>query len=384
MNISNVKRLTVVLIAALTLGFVAEAQTTEQSTSTLTRRTAADRKRDRDETEGPQVTQRMQAFYEADGDNITDADRQWMRVIYRELDLDDDKNAALYFPEDITEGQENLFRIIMRLLADGKIKGYEYLDGREVFDAENEIKVGEMLDRFYILHSEAKGSTPKNPRYTIHPSDVPTGEVLSYYIIEQWEFDNRTNKTRTLVQAICPVLHRSGDFGGEAVKYPMFWVKFSDLRPWLAQQSIFIDDDNNLPSATYDDFFKMNMYTGEIYKTRNLKNKSMAQLFPDPERRKTAQDSIQSRLESYDKNLWVPDREEVIATKTKKSATEIAQADTDNPDETVSAEATTDNTPKRTTKRTAKKTTTKAPKVKETKIKSNSASNATRSVRRRK
>ena len=391
MNISHFKRITLAVLAALAFAIVADAQTTEQSTSTLTRRQSGDRRRDRNEqTDGPKVTERMQAFYETDDDNnITDADRQWMRVIYRELDLDDDKNAALYYPEDITEGQENLFRIIMRLLANGQIKAYEYLDGREVFDEENEIKVGEMLDRFYIMHSDAKGSTPKSPRYTIHPSDVPTAEVLSYYIIEQWEFDNRTNKTRTVVKAICPVLHRAGDFGGEAVKYPMFWVKFADIRPWLSQQPIFIDDDNNLPSATYDDFFKMNMYTGDIYKTRNLKNKSMAQLYPDPDQRRRAQDSIQSRLENYDKNLWVPDREQVIAAKAKQDAakTEVAKAaDTENAQAATESTqtATEEKAAKRTTRRTPKKTTSKAPKIKETKIKTNNSSNAARSVRRRK
>lgn len=390
MKISIFKRITLVVLASLAFAIVADAQTTEQSTSTLTRRQSGDRRRDRNEqADGPKVTERMQAFYETDGDNnITDADRQWMRVIYRELDLDDDKNAALYYPEDITEGQENLFRIIMRLLANGQIKAYEYLDGREVFDEENEIKVGEMLDRFYIMHTDAKGSTAKAPRYTIHPSDVPTAEVLSYYIIEQWEFDNRTNKTRTIVKAICPVLHRSGDFGGEAVKYPMFWVKFADIRPWLSQQPIFIDDDNNLPSATYDDFFKMNMYTGDIYKTRNLKNKSMAQLYPDPDQRRRAQDSIQSRLENYDKNLWVPDREEVIAAKAKKDTKkeEIADASgAENDTQATEAQAPAEEkAAKRTTKRTAKKTTSKAPKVKETKIKTNNSSNAARSVRRRK
>lgn len=371
---------------------VADAQS-ESSSSSLTRRSPGSRNQRNEQADGPRVTERMQAFYEDDGSTITDADRQWMRVIYRQINLDDDKNAALYFPEDINEGQENLFRIIMRLLANGQIKAYEYLDGREVFNEENEIKVGEMLDRFSILHSNAKGSTAKAPRYTIHPSDVPTNEVLSYYLIEQWEFDTRNNKTRTVVKAICPVLHRSDDFYGDAVKYPMFWIKFNDIRPWLAQQEIFVNDDNNLPTATYDDFFTLNMYEGDIYKTRNLKNKSMAQLYPDPDDRKRAQDSIQARLTSYDKKLWVPDREDVIAqaSKSKKkhrddsAATPEVESDPGSAADVSEADdQATESTPKRATKRTAKKSTAKKTKVKETKVKSSSSSSATRSVRRRK
>ena len=400
MKNSIFKRIALVAFALLTVSVATLAQYNQTSSSTLTRRSGDGARKKTTEVEGPQVTERMQAFYDDSGNTITDADRQWMRVIYRELDLDNDKNAALYFPEDIVEGQENLFRIIMRLLANGQIKAYEYLDGREVFNDENQVNVGEMLDRFSIMHTDAKGSTAKAPRYTIHPSDVPTNEVLSYYIIEQWEFDTRSNKTRTIVQAICPVLHRAGDFGGEAVRYPMFWIKFNDLRPWLAQQAIFVDDDNNLPTATYDDFFTLNMYEGDIYKTRNLKNKSMAQMYPDPDKRKAAQDSIQNRLTNYDKNIWVPDREEVIAAKEKKNKKEseeqAAAAETetktdDQASQSSEAAETSKETKavkeekeaKRSTKRTTKKTNQKS-KVKETKVKSNPSSNATRSVRRRK
>lgn len=375
-------------LAALAQGPEAVAQ--DQSTSTaVQRRTSGSRTRHgQGEASGPQVTQRQQAFYEDAGENITDADRQWMRIIYRQLDLDKDKNAPLYFPEENIDGQENLFRIIMRLLANNQIHAYEYLDGREIFTEQYQVKVRDLLDRFHIIYTDAKGSTDRNPRLTIQEADVPTNEVLSYYIIERWEFDTRNNRMRTIVEAICPVLHRSGDFGGEAVKYPMFWIKFADLRPWLAQQHIFTSDDNNLPTCTYDDYFTLNMYEGEIYKTRNLKNKSLMQLYPDPEEMTKAQDSIQRRLDSFEAKLWVPDREEIIAQKgsgkSKKGNAETVAADNTeaaNGAEAVSnAEEKQEKQPKRSTKRSSKRS--KSSSVKESKA-SKSAS-ATRSVRRRK
>ena len=375
-------------LAALAQGSEAVAQ--DQSTSTaVQRRTSGSRTRHgQGEASSPQVTQRQQAFYEDAGENITDADRQWMRIIYRQLDLDKDKNAPLYFPEENIDGQENLFRIIMRLLANNQIHAYEYLDGREIFTEQYQVKVRDLLDRFHIIYTDAKGSTDRNPRFTIQEADVPTNEVLSYYIIERWEFDTRNNRMRTIVEAICPVLHRSGDFGGEAVKYPMFWIKFADLRPWLAQQHIFTSDDNNLPTCTYDDYFALNMYEGEIYKTRNLKNKSLMQLYPDPEEMTKAQDSIQRRLDSFEAKLWVPDREEIIAQKgsgkSKKGNAEAVAADNTeaaNGAEAVSnAEEKQEKQPKRSTKRSSKRS--KSSSVKESKA-SKSAS-ATRSVRRRK
>lgn len=102
----------------------------------------------------------------------------------------------------------------------------------------------------------------------------------------------------------------------------MFWVKFSDLRPYLAQQQIFVSDDNNLPTCNYDDFFNLSMYKGDIYKTRNLKNRSLMQMYPEPDDLKRAQDSIQARLDDFEKKLWVPDREELLAMKEAKENAE--------------------------------------------------------------
>ena len=100
-------------------------------------------------------------------------DIPWLRVVYRQLDLTKDANLPLYYPEDPTEDLQNLFRIIMRLLADNKVTAYEYLDGREVFTDKYKVNVREMLERFSILYTEQKGSTEKNPLFLIDESDVP-------------------------------------------------------------------------------------------------------------------------------------------------------------------------------------------------------------------
>ncbi len=338
--------------------------------------------RNRDKQTGAQVTDRMQSFFEETPKS--EADLMWMRVIYRQLDASNEKNAPLFFPEEKTQDQENLFRIIMRLLTNNQIKAYEYLDGREIFTEEYSIKVKDMLDRFHVLYDEAKGSTEKNPKFTIDDSDVPANEVLSYYILERYEFDSRSNQMNVRVEAICPVLHRSGDFGGEAVKYPMFWVKLQDLRPWLAQQYIFIDDDNNLPKYTYDDFFLLTMYKGDIYKTRNLQNKSMMQLYPDEASLKRAQDSIQTRLDSFENKLWVPDREEIIAKREAAEAkAQVEEKGTEAKAETQPVVKEEKDEKKSSSRSSRSKKPAKRSNVKDNKVKNNSNS-ATRSVRRRK
>ena len=391
------KILTIATISAISLSVLAQ-----DNTGVVRRNSNAKRGQKQEETSGPKITDRMQGFF--DTQKTHDADLAYMREIYRQLDLKNvPENTPLYFPEDIVDGQQNLFRIILGLVVDGKIPAYEYLDGREVFTDQYKVKVGEMLDRFDIYY-QTQGNGDK-ATYTIEEADVPTGQVLKYYIIEKWEFDRRSNQMKTFVEAICPVLTRGGDFGGDA-NYPMFWVKFDQLRPYLAQQYVFLTDDNNLPQYSLDDYFNLGMYKGEIYKTKNLRNLSMAQMFPDEDDMKRAQDSIDTRLREFGKNLWVPTREEYLAMKDAEeeaaAARELAIANGDSiPERTVvSADddekpVTKTRTSKRsgrkksssasTSKSTSKKKTTKS-KVSQPKSSgtSSSNSNAQKSVRRRK
>ncbi len=340
------------------------------------------------------VTFRMKGFYENDSES--DANLMWQKVIYRQIDLTKDQNMALYYPEEPTENQESLFRILMKLVTSGQVEAYEYLDGREVFSDQYKVNVRDMLDRFHIIYKEGKGSTEKNPKFEIEESDIPSNEVLTYYVIENWEFNSNDNKMKDRVVAICPVLHRTDDFGGEPIRYPMFWVKFNDLRPYLTKQSIFIDDDNNLAKYNYDDYFQLGMYKGEIYKTKNLRNRTLMQMFPDPEELKHAQDSIENRLATFDKNLWVPTREELEAKAEAEEAARLRaegksddivinerkDGNADAATESVSEEKEAKN--KRSSKQTEKKTTKKKKtKVKESDVGKNSSSGAVRSVRRR-
>ncbi len=213
----------------------------------------------------------------------------------------------------------------------------------------------------------------------------PVEEVLSYYIIERWEFDRRSNRVSTRVEAVCPVLHRAGDFGAEAVKYPMFWVRYDDLRPWIASQYIFTDDDNNLARHSYDDYFRLGLYDGDIYKTRNLKNKSLMQLHPDPDDLARARDSIQNRLDSYEKKLWVPSLDELAARREAADKAAAIAAGTEDGSEGISADSGDSGKSSARVSRSKRGVKSAASKSKPAKVKKpkavKSRSTATRSVR---
>ena len=102
----------------------------------------------------------------------------------------------------------------------------------------------------------------------------------------------------------------------------MFWVKYNDIRPYIARQYILASNENNIAQYNYDDYFKMRMYDGEIYKTQNLRNQSLMQMYPNDSTLKQAQDSIETQLKNFNKNLWVPTPEELAKAREAQEAKE--------------------------------------------------------------
>ena len=80
------------------------------------------------------------------------------------------------------------------------------------------------------------------------------------------------------MQALCPILSRQDDFGDGATKYPLFWVKYDDVAPFLAKQTIMTSNLNNAATMSVDDYFTMNKYSGKIYKTNNMLGQTLAQM----------------------------------------------------------------------------------------------------------
>jgi predicted RND superfamily exporter protein len=95
-------------------------------------------------------------------------------------------------------------------------------------------------------------------------------------------------------------------YGGET-RNPLFWVIYDDIRPYISREMIMTSNFNNVLTYTIDDYFRKNMYSGDIIKTTNLMNRSLAQEIgsDDPEALKQAHDSIENQLKTFRQNLWV-------------------------------------------------------------------------------
>ena len=210
------KRIITILLAACTLPGMMQAQP------------AARRQQQQQaaKQQSSQLTTRAQISFPTQ--EAMSEDVVWRRDIFREIDITRDENAALYYPVEPVGSQMNLFTYIFKLVMRRSVNAYEYrLDGNEVFNDAAKVNLKSILDNYHIFYERTDRGIH------IDDSDIPSKEVTAYYLKESTYFDQRSATFHTKVLALCPILKREDDFGDAATSYPLFWIKYDELAPFL-------------------------------------------------------------------------------------------------------------------------------------------------------
>ena len=241
------------------------------------------------------MTRRMQISYPVALDIPEDV--VWRRDIYREIDLEQEANSGLYYPV-IPQGKEmNLFTYIFKLAQNGYIPIYEYSianDGNDDFSDAAKVDLKTVLYDHHIPYEEKDG------KLRVENNHIPSQEVNKYYLKESAYYDQSNATFHIKVLALCPIMGDK-DFGAE----PLFWVKYSDLEPYLSRQTIMTSDVNNAAVMSLDDFFTLNKYKGKIYKTNNMLGKTLTQIVgEDSVKLSKEQQRIEAELEAFKNNIF--------------------------------------------------------------------------------
>ena len=125
-----------------------------------------------------------------------------------------------------------------------------------------------------------------------------------YYLKECAYYDQGNSTFHRKVLALCPIMLREGDFGGDATKYPLFWVKYSDLEPFLSRQTVMTSSLNNAATMSMSDYFTLTKYSGKIYKTNNMLGRTLAQYCPTDSLMAQEQERIEKELTDFESGLF--------------------------------------------------------------------------------
>ena len=283
------------LLSIFMIVLVAGTMTAQPKKSRTLTRTAQQQKQQQQSSNTQGMTRRMQLQYPTALDMPEDV--VWRRDIYREIDLTEEANSGLYYPVIPQGKQMNLFTYIFKLAQNGYIPLYEYSvtnDGNDDFSDSAKVKLTTVLYDHHIPYTEKDG------KVHVENNHIPSQEVNKYYLKESAYYDQSNATFHIKVLALCPIMGDS-DFGAE----PLFWVKYSDLEPYLSRQQIMVSDRNNAATMGLDDFFTLNKYKGKIYKTNNMLGKTLMQIVgDDPDRLSEEQKRIEDELATFRNNIF--------------------------------------------------------------------------------
>lgn len=244
-----------------------------------------------------QVTLRQQSFptdLPAEDENI-----EWQRDIYREINLMVDENVGLYCPQEPTENQQGLFTEVFNLALEKAIPIYRYnIDGNEVFNDIAKANIKDVLINNHIFYQEEDG------HILVDKDDIPATEVMFYFVKEGIYYDVTNSTFRRRVKAICPVLIENDDFTDEPTRYPLFWVRYKDLEPYLKDITIIPNYNNRATVISMADYFTRNLYKGDIYKVSNALGRTLRQMVDSDSALKVVQQHIEKDIRQIRKTTY--------------------------------------------------------------------------------
>ncbi len=240
----------------------------------------------------------------------------WRKVVGRVIDLREQVNRPLYYPNGDEQKdnamdestQKNLFAIIVYNLYKGNLDAYmnTAIGGPDVPQFIDEYKVKyEDIDFFHNTEDM------RDERYTeiYDKINYITEGVIKYYIQEVWYFNKTTSTFHNKIIAIAPVFDAryhiaEGAPGNIASQDPIFWIPYDKLRPFLQEEFVKMTGRNITPLVNFDEFFTTRQFYGYIVKDYDMQSRQLKDISNDPIYLKQEQDRIENEILNFEQDLW--------------------------------------------------------------------------------
>ena len=186
---------------------------------------------------------------------------EWRYDVYRDIDLTKACNQPLMSPQQQDGAAQGLFAAILDMAMKNRVTLYRHtVEGTECFNNAYRMTVRELLDDYQISYKEQGGTL------TVAAADIPYQEVTHLYLREASIYDAANSTFKKRVVALCPVMAVNDEISEHEVRYPMCWLKYSDIEDLLEGYGTVASYENMAQEISLRDFFVLGLYKGDIYR----------------------------------------------------------------------------------------------------------------------
>lgn len=230
---------------------------------------------------------------------IREANVKYSKRIHRVIDTREKQNIMMNWPRN------PFYRIVWESALKGEVTAYKSDSLTSFYTPEDVEKLGGTQISTTIQDPKFPDDPYMLIDTTIYMPFEPES-IKKYRIMEDWIFDYNYSDFRARIIAIAPLFRPITETGLELNEQPLFWIKWNDFRPVLANQEIF-NTFNDASRLSFDQFFETRRFSSYIVKESNVWDsdiKYLEEFRDDGIAALLESDRIKNDLFIFEHDLW--------------------------------------------------------------------------------